>query len=838
MSRSAPDRRLLTARPRLERLEDRDTPATLLAGFDTIDAAQNISLGGGSVPPDSHGTAGRDHVVTIVNTTVAWYTKAGVQQAAMTLDTFFAPLAVGGQPFGNFDPKVIYDPFRDRFVAMTLDSNSTTYSRILVAVSKTADPNDGWNYQAINSFLTIGGNTYWTDYPGLSLDENAVYFTGNPFATGAGAAVNSRLWVMDKQVYGGGTSAVNVYDPWAGTGLTSGTTQPAVLQGVRPAGTNGTYLVSYMRNTGIGGAAANDEARVIRVDDPLTAPSFTLTRINLGDIDNAPNPVTQPLLQPAGIFLDGGDQRVYNAAWRNGTLVFANTVTPPTGADAGQPTVNLMAVDTSGGTPVLIRQMNVGGEDLAPATGTSYGTVAINAAGVVGVGFSASGPALMAGAFFTSVDVRTGVVQPSSTSKVGQVGYANTYGTLTTIGGIPVTRWGDYSATVVDPTDDNSFWTFNEYSKDLPGVDGNWGNYASHFRVQTQYYAVGADAGGGPNVKVFDYGGSLRFSFNAYAPSYTGGVRVALADVNGDQIPDIITATGQGGGPNVKVFDGRNLNVLYSFFAYDPKYTAGLYVAAGDVDGDGLAEIVTGADTGGGPNVRVFKLGANGQVTLASSFYAYAAGFTGGVRVAVGDYDNDGAADIITSPGFGGGPHVEVFDGRAAAVGKAVLVKSFMAGSSTSNSGAYVAVGNLNGDGVLDFVVGSGAGFREVRVYDGRTLAFLNGFNVLQPGTSAPQVTGTTAPVGELLGGVGLPNQLPTDTTQTPAVNPTRPFAGLRVAVADIDNDGNDDIIAIGGPGDQPLLRIRNGKSMTTLGSDRLVFNSAFLGGAFVAASR
>jgi hypothetical protein len=90
--------------------------------------------------------------------------------------------------------------------------------------------------------------------------------------------------------------------------------------------------------------------------------------------------------------------------------------------------------------------------------------------------------------------------------------------------------------------------------------------------------------------------------------------------VNGDGRADIITGAGAGGGPHVAVFSGANLQLLASFFAYDPFFPGGVNVAAGDVDGDGHADIITGAGPGGGPHVAVFS-GASLQ--LLASFFAY-----------------------------------------------------------------------------------------------------------------------------------------------------------------------------------------------------------------------
>src|SRR5207302_1867952 len=118
---------------------------------------------------------------------------------------------------------------------------------------------------------------------------------------------------------------------------------------------------------------------------------------------------------------------------------------------------------------------------------------------------------------------------------------------------------------------------------------------------------TGADAGDLPKVNVYNDDGSLRYSFLAYNYGFTGGVRVATGDVNGDGVEDIITAAGSGGGPHVKVFDGATGKLIRSFFAYDPGMTLGICVASADVNHDFYDDIVIGAGAGGGPHVQVFS---------------------------------------------------------------------------------------------------------------------------------------------------------------------------------------------------------------------------------------
>jgi hypothetical protein len=212
---------------------------------------------------------------------------------------------------------------------------------------------------------------------------------------------------------------------------------------------------------------------------------------------------------------------------------------------------------------------------------------------------------------------------------------------------------------------------------------------------KTSYIAVGAAAGSPPEVKVYTADGKLYSKFFAYSQTFRGGVRVAAGDVNGDGAPEIITGAGPGGGPHVRVFDIKG-NLKSEFFAYASGFRGGISVTAGDIDGDGTAEIITGAGPGGGPHVRVFSAAG----TVKEQFFAYDKNATMGVSVAAGDIDGDGKAEIIASPASRGGSEpVKYFSGSLVYLGMITFL------APTAVGGVNVVIADVAGDGLGDVII-------------------------------------------------------------------------------------------------------------------------------------
>jgi hypothetical protein len=363
--------------------------------------------------------------------------------------------------------------------------------------------------------------------------------------------------------------------------------------------------------------------------------------------------------------------------------------------------------------------------------------------------------------------------------------------------------------------------------------------------------AVGADAGGGPLVKVFGVSGNQPASFFAFDPAFPGGVRVAVGDVNRDGIPDIIVAAGPGGGPDVKIIDGTKLSMVDSngeidnaallgqFYAYSPFFTGGVFVAFGIANG--LPQIITGAGAGGGPHVKVIDsaeintLQNNGEIAdsaLVAQFYAYSPLFAGGVRIAAADLNSDGVLDIVTGAGPGGGPHVKAINGTRlgqlqnnAEISDSALIGQFYAYTPTvaPSGGLYVAATDIDGHPIIitgDGPLSSGA-------FDGPRVKVIDA-------TKLNLLDSNSEPTGAAL----LGNFFAYDPAFT---------GGVTVGAAEFNSDGLADIVTGAGPGGGPHVKVVNGTQLSNLQpNDEIAdaalldsffaFSQTFTGGVFVGA--
>ncbi len=230
--------------------------------------------------------------------------------------------------------------------------------------------------------------------------------------------------------------------------------------------------------------------------------------------------------------------------------------------------------------------------------------------------------------------------------------------------------------------------------------------------VKRLSFAVGADAPGQPHVTVFADGkGTVAYSFLAYDKAFTGGVRVDMADLNGDRVPDLIVAPGAAvvAGLPVRVYDGRDLNLLVEFVPF-VNWKGGVHAVGTNLTKDGRALIAVTAE--GTQHIKIFDLAQGKEI---DSFFAHDQKVTGGVRLALGDANGDGVPDLFTTNGPGNAVTlVKVFNGK----NREVLAE-FPAVDAKYRGGAYIAAGDLTGNGIADAVIGVDAGtIPLVRVLD------------------------------------------------------------------------------------------------------------------------
>ena len=239
--------------------------------------------------------------------------------------------------------------------------------------------------------------------------------------------------------------------------------------------------------------------------------------------------------------------------------------------------------------------------------------------------------------------------------------------------------------------------------------------------AKTFAFAVGAGPGGSPQVNVYsDEKGTIAYAFFAYDKAFDGGARVDLADLNGDGVPDLIVSPGPSRLPAelpVKVYDGRDLHLLVEFVPF-PGSKAALQACGTDLTKDGKALIAVTAD--GSNHIKVFDLAQGKEI---SSFFAHdPKATTGGVRIAWGDVDGDGLPDLLTVNGPGNAvTTVKVFSGKDASV-----LAEFHAVDNKYRGGAFIAAADFTGNGQANPVIGLDAGTLPlVRVFDvkGKPLA-------------------------------------------------------------------------------------------------------------------
>jgi hypothetical protein len=396
------------------------------------------------IPPDTMGAVGQDHLVELLNGRYSVYRKSdGARVQTSSLNTFW--INAGVTPSGSFafDPRVVYDPFSLRWYAGSVD-NSRGDNSFLIAVSNSSDPTTGWTGFKLDS---DSADLRWADFPTLGIDEDGVYMAANMFpisGRGASGTLTTLVAFPKSDLLAATPTIANAtkFENQSGTGFS--------LQPVVDMDHSGLPMPVF--------SAYNTSAGFFKrslINGPISAPTF----------DSSDGFITVPAYLPpltadqpgAKANIDSGDTRFSaNLVLRGGIVWGVQSV-----FDGGGSALRWFKIDAASNT--LLED----GLISDPSLSFYYGSIAVNQFSNVVIGFSGSDSN-----HYVSTYAVVGQNDGSGNSVFGspvllRAGVSD-YQRLDTGGR---NRWGDYSATVLDPTNSMIFWTFQER---VVGTD-KWG---------------------------------------------------------------------------------------------------------------------------------------------------------------------------------------------------------------------------------------------------------------------------------------------------------------------------------------------------------------------------
>jgi hypothetical protein len=450
-------------RARLFRAESAAGPSPLLGtSFKALDD------NGLFVPPDTEGAPGLDKLVVTVNGTVQIQNKNdGTVVSTTSLTSFFS--GVAGVSVA-FDPHVLYDPYVGRWIVVADANADSSSSALLLAVSQTSDPAGSWNEYSVDVDAT---NRVWGDFPTVGFNKNWIVVSLNMFTLAFGSFSGTQTYAFDKaKAYAGAGSGGGAYQLFT-VGGDDFTLAPAATYDA-----NASDL--YLAEDYDGGSSR--PLRLFKLSGSVG--SATLTR--LGDPSGVALSALAPWSDVSGggsgfapqlgstKKIDNGDARLSQCVYRNAAIWCANTVFLPA-AGPTHSAVQWYEIDPAQPTPDVIHAGRIG-----DATGVqffAYPSIAVNKYNDALLGFSRFSANQYASADYAyrSCSDSADTFRTEAPYQPGLGSYSKTYSGT-------VNRWGDYSGTWVDPSDDSSLWTIQEYAKLFTGSPssknpGTWGTW-------------------------------------------------------------------------------------------------------------------------------------------------------------------------------------------------------------------------------------------------------------------------------------------------------------------------------------------------------------------------
>jgi hypothetical protein len=450
-------------------------PSAAQAGSEILENFQGVTLKdtigaplhSGAIPPDSMGAAGPNDFVQLINGAFAVYEKNGTLAQPLITDRNFwidAGISVGSFPTrdGVTDPRIIYDPSVGRWFAVQLQIMPTGTRNVLVARSDSSDPTGHWQ---ASSF--VGNTTGFSDFPTLAVDVNGVYIGTNNF-TSSGSPKGVSLFSIPKaDLLGGTPTLTNMtrFDDLSSAHVGS------ALQGANDIGGASGAILGVDNTLGF-----IDLTRVSGSGGPGATLSATTKIASL--LDGQPNSARQP---DGTRTIATGDNRLSGSVVQIGNLIYMtnNIGDGPTPGATTHDIVHWIVLDAT--TDAVLQQGTISD----PNFDFFYPSIAANAEGDVVLAFDRSGGPTAGAAgnisAYAAVGTTTNGILTFGTPFLLQSGLVDDYHLVDAAN---INRWGDYSATTVDPNDPFDFWTVQEIPI-FPAANGQsrWATWVTEIEV-------------------------------------------------------------------------------------------------------------------------------------------------------------------------------------------------------------------------------------------------------------------------------------------------------------------------------------------------------------------
>lgn len=408
---------------------------------------------GNSIPPDVNGAPGLNHLMVTLNTEVRIQDRLGNPLKTLSLGLFWNSLPGSG----TFDPKILYDFTEDRWIFVTCAGSEPGDSRLYMGVSANSDPMGEWY---LYSYITDPQNQVWFDYPSMGFNDKWIVVSGNMFGNGSYRTV----YVFDKHA---------MYNAEAEPQYTRfTTTQGFTLVPSITYDDNEENI--YLIAAGNGNQGGNGYITLFKVTGELSTPQFSLVgqigtnQTWAGNVGGSGDFLPQ---LGSNELLNAVDHRMENVIMRNGSLWAVHHVFLP----ANNPT--RAAVQWWNITPEgsIIQRGRI--DDPSGVMSYAFATIAVNSFNdmLIGHGIFSQNQYAGAGYSFRATSDPLNQTRAPYQYKDGLAPYYKTFG-----GGR--NRWGDYTATMLDPVNSVDFWVLQEYAE-LPSGGDRWGTWWAYVRI-------------------------------------------------------------------------------------------------------------------------------------------------------------------------------------------------------------------------------------------------------------------------------------------------------------------------------------------------------------------